>query len=62
MSARGGWPILSRFLRKGGAGFALDFHMLGAGVPSDHLSTTTANTLTGGKLLSYGYACADKYQ
>src|SRR6516162_6572484 len=37
-------------------------YMLGAGVPSDHLSTTTANTRMAGKLLSCGYACADKYQ
>jgi hypothetical protein len=60
MSARGGVAHPFALFAKGGAGFALDFHMLGAGVPSDDLSTTTANTLTGGKFLSCGYACADK--
>lgn len=36
--------------------------MLGAGVPSDHLSTPTRNTARGGKPWSWGYDCSDKYQ
>ena len=38
------------------------FYILGAGVPSDHLSTPTKNTAMGGKLWSCGYDCSDKYQ
>jgi hypothetical protein len=38
------------------------FYMGGAGVPSDHLGTITKKTAMGGKLLSCGYASADKYQ
>ena len=37
-------------------------YMGGAGVPSDHLGTITKKTAMGGKLLSCGYASADKYQ
>lgn len=40
----------------------LGLYMLGAGVPSDHLCTITKNTAMVGKLLSCGYASADKYQ
>ena len=38
------------------------FYMGGAEVPSDHLGTITKNTTKEGKLLSCGYASADKYQ
>jgi hypothetical protein len=41
---------------------APSLHMLGAGVPSDHLSAPTRNTVMGGKLRSWGYDCSDKYQ
>ena len=36
--------------------------MPGAGVPSDHFSTPTRNTVMGGKFRSCGYACSEKYQ
>jgi len=40
------WPLSKRL--------PLSLYMLGAGVPSDHLSTTTRKTDSGGKDLSCG--------
>ena len=37
-------------------------YMGGAGVPSDHLSTTTKKTDIGGKVLSCGYESGEMYQ
>lgn len=54
--------IASRPTGGGGINISSKLYMLGAGVPSDHLSTITKNTAIGGKLMSCGYASADKYQ
>jgi hypothetical protein len=37
-------------------------YMGGAGVPSDHLSTTAKKTDIGGKVLSCGYESGEMYQ
>jgi len=61
-SAKPTQATLREELRRGESIVRESSYMLGAGVPSDHLSTITKNTAMGGKLWSCGYDCSDKYQ